>query len=176
MRDESDDDKKLFRKYFGNIKRLRVDKTRPAASPPKPRARFSRADEQSVLEESISGESFAVETGEELGFRRDSVREPVFRKLKRGHYSVEREIDLHGLTYDEAALALEQFVSSSLDQGLHCVRIVHGKGLRSGAAGPVIKPLVDQWLRGCSGVLAFASARPADGGTGADNVLLKTGK
>ena len=84
--------------------------------------------------------------------------------------------DNGGLTYDEASLALEQFVSSSLDQGLHCVRIVHGKGLRSGATGPVIKPLVDQWLRGCSGVLAFASARPADGGTGAVNVLLKTRK
>ena len=115
----------------------------------------------------------ALDTGEHVSFRRPNVREDVLRKLKRGQFAVEAEIDLHGLGRHVAHVALRQFLNDCVLRGMRCVRVIHGKGLRSGPGGPVLKHVVNHWLRRFENVVAFASARPVDGGTGAVYVLLK---
>jgi len=97
----------------------------------------------------------------------------TMRKLARGKYAVQAEIDLHGMTVAEAKPRLADFIDYSVKQGLTCVRIVHGKGLGSGHRGPVLKSAVSRWLRKWESVLAFVSARQVDGGTGAVYVLLQ---
>jgi DNA-nicking Smr family endonuclease len=171
MNDDEDD---LFRRTVGKVRRLKNDKVEPAAPRPRPVARFRRHDEESVLTESMNGEIDAadMETGEELLFRRDGVSPGLFRKLRRGRLSIEGEIDLHGLNSKQAHEALADFLLEAKSLGSHCVRVIHGKGLRSGPGGPVIKKQVSRWLRRRNEVVAFCSSRPADGGTGALYVLL----
>ena len=113
-----------------------------------------------------------METGEELTFRRTFVRPGILRRLRRGHYPCTDELDLHGLTVPEARRALGEFLAEALRGGHRCVRIIHGKGLRSGHRGPVLKSRVGRWLMRRDEVLAYSSARPVDGGTGAVYVLL----
>ena len=95
------------------------------------------------------------------------------RKLARGNFSVQNEIDLHGMVIPQAKEALHDFIVASNRRGHTCVRIVHGKGLGSGERGPVLKRKVNSWLRQWTQVLAFVSARQVDGGTGAIYVLLQ---
>jgi DNA-nicking Smr family endonuclease len=97
------------------------------------------------------------------------------RKLARGNFSVQDEIDLHGMTVPEAKEALHDFIGECESRGYTCVRIVHGKGLGSGNRGPVLKGKVNKWLRQWNAVLAFVSTRQIDGGTGAVYVLLRKG-
>lgn len=140
----------------------------------KPSARFSRADQLAVLEESLQPitDPALLDTGDELSFRRDHVLHRTLQRLRRGEFSVRAEIDLHGLTAIEARAALAEFIHEALLQQYRCVRIVHGKGKRSGPRGPVLKNVVNRWLRQCDAVQAFGSARPIDGGSGAVYVLL----
>jgi DNA-nicking Smr family endonuclease len=107
-----------------------------------------------------------------VAFRRPGVRDDDWRRLQRGQLRVDAEIDLHGLRLHEAQAALREFVQESTGLRLRCVRIIHGKGLRSGVEGPVLKHAVAHWLRGCDEVRAFVTARPADGGSGAVYALL----
>ena len=171
----NDDEDNLFRRTVGKVKRMKHDKIEPVAPRPKPVARFKRRDEASVLVESLHGDTDPadIETGEELLFRRDGISPALFRKLRRGRLSIEGEIDLHGLNSSEAHDALTEFLLETASLGSRCVRVIHGKGLRSGPGGPVIKRQVSRWLRRRDEVVAFCSARPADGGTGALYVLLK---
>ena len=108
-----------------------------------------------------------------LSFHRAGVRAQVMRRLRRGLYPAEDELDLHGLTQTAARDSLADFIARSRDSGRRCVRIIHGKGYRSGARGPVLKTAVDLWLRRHTDVMAFTSARAIDGGTGAVYVLLR---
>ncbi len=144
---------------------------------PKPKARFKRADEKKVLQESLEVDIDATESssGEALRFKRPHVTRTTMRMLQRGAYSIQAEIDLHGMTVAEAKPRLQNFVERSAKNGKLCIRIVHGKGLGSGERGPVLKNAVNRWLRKWDIVLAFASARQVDGGTGAVYVLLKDG-
>jgi len=112
------------------------------------------------------------ETGEHLSFRRPTVSLTVFRKLKRGEISVRDELDLHGLTAVEARAALYEFLAEAASLDLRCVRIIHGKGKRSGHQGPVLKRKLGRWLQLRDDVQAYCSARPVDGGTGAVYLLL----
>lgn len=143
------------------------------AGPP-PRARFSRADERAVLLESVEGgtDDPGLESGEELSFRRPHVPTRVLKELRRGRYAVQDELDLHGMTANEARPALRAFMAEVLLHGHRCVRIVHGKGLRSGPGGPVLKAKLNRWLPQWSEVLAFVTAPARDGGSGAVYVLL----
>jgi DNA-nicking Smr family endonuclease len=170
-----DDDGELFRAAVRDVKRL--PERPPPISPPKPpaQARFTRADERDVLRESLlpPSDEAAVTTGEELSFRRPHITEAVLLKLRRGHYAVDGEVDLHGLNAAEAKVVLRDFISEALARGYSCVRIVHGKGKRSGTRGPVLKHLVNHWLQRIDAVLAFGSARAVDGGSGAVYVLLR---
>lgn len=172
--DDPDEASRLFREAVRGVKPL-GSTTAPARAPgPKPRARFARADRAAVLRESLESgpPDPALAGGEELVYRRGGVQTSVLRRLKRGEYRIEREIDLHGLTVAEAKHALRQFLIGALEQRVRCVRIVHGKGLRSGHRGPVLKSAVEAVLRRTGAVLAYVSARRTDGGTGAVYVLL----
>jgi DNA-nicking Smr family endonuclease len=116
----------------------------------------------------------AVTSEGTLSFQRAGVRPQVLRRLRRGAYRIEAELDLHGQTESAARGQLAEFLVHSRDGGCRCVRIVHGKGYRSGARGPVLKSAVNSWLRRSLDVLAFTSARAIDGGTGALYVLLRS--
>jgi DNA-nicking Smr family endonuclease len=140
----------------------------------RPRAASRRADEARVLAELLAFDAhdLDVESGDELGYRREGISEAVLRRLRRGEYSIRDELDLHGMTQDEARAALGAFLAEAVSQGQRCVRVIHGKGLGSGHRGPVLKSAVNRWLRRHGAVVAFCSARRNDGGTGALYVLL----
>lgn len=172
----TEDDKEAFQKAMSGTKRLKAEQRVPKAIPkPKPRAKFSRADELAVLEESMDDDMDATERGSggALRFHRQHVGRRTMRKLTRGGFSVQSEIDLHGMTLAEAKPRLRDFIEYSVQQNHLCVRVVHGKGLGSGERGPVLKSAVNSWLRRWKSVLAFVSTRQVDGGTGAIYVLLQ---
>jgi len=172
----NDKDPDEFLNAMRGIKPLRSDARVPETRPkPKPRAKFSKADERQVLAESLEDDIDTIEHGygAALRFHRQHVGKRTIRKLQRGGYSVQAEIDLHGMTVDEARPRLADFINYSASQGKYCVRVVHGKGLGSGNRGPVLKNAVNRWLRKWDCVLAFVSTRQVDGGTGAVYVLLQ---
>lgn len=173
MTDEHD--KKLFRSAVQGVRPLK-DHDRimlPARRRP-PRARFARAERAAVLAESLAQPGPFIETQplDELNYRRDGIASTVLQKLRRGDYRIEDELDLHGCTGREAHAQLVAFLGSACSRGLRCVRVIHGKGMRSGPGGPILKQTVNTLLRRADVVLAFTSARPRDGGTGATLVLL----
>ena len=147
----------------------------PAGKKPKPKAKFAHADENSALQESLDDDFDEFDTGssEALRFHRQHVGKRTMRKLARGNYAVQDEIDLHGMTVSEARPRLADFIEHSAHSGKTCVRVVHGKGLGSGDRGPILKSNVNRWLRKWEYVLAFVSTRQVDGGTGAVYVLLQ---
>ena len=174
----SDDEYKLFRRSIEGARPLKTGQRvpEPKKKPP-PRARFSKADEEKALAESLEAdlETIEADNGDGLRYHRAHVGRRTMRKLARGKYAVQAEIDLHGMTVAEARPRLADFIDYSIKQGLTCVRVVHGKGLGSGERGPVLKVAVSRWLRKWDSVLAFVSARQVDGGTGAVYVLLQQG-
>jgi len=172
--DERASESRLFREAVRGVRPLATHSAAPRPVRVRARARFTRADRVAVLQESLESPEIDPELigGEALVFRRPQVQPGVLRKLRRGEYRVQRELDLHGLTVAEAKLALRQFLVSALEHQVRCVRIIHGKGLRSGHRGPVLKAAVSSVLRRTGAVLAFVSARQVDGGTGAVYVLL----
>lgn len=147
----------------------------PVGPRPVPRARQRELDEARVPLELMAVDPWAseIEFGESLSFRRDGLSLRDFRRLKRGDYAVQDEIDLHTMTVAQATLALAQFLADANERGYSCVRVIHGKGYRSGPQGPVLKKLVDQALRTRKQVLGFASAPLNQGGQGAALVLLR---
>jgi DNA-nicking Smr family endonuclease len=136
-------------------------------------------DEKAVLKEAIS-DGFDVatllEADEHLSFRRPGIGTDVTYKLRRGDWSIQRQLDLHGLRRDDAREALSIFIRESHQHGIRCVRVVHGKGLGSPGKAPVLKSRVYNWLVQKNEVLAFVQAKPADGGAGALVVLLMTSR
>jgi len=175
MHPPDDDDSDLFRRLVGPVKPVRTDKIAHRSPRPTPAARFRRQDEAAVLRDSLAGDldPHDLETGDELTFRRPGLRPADFKRLRRGQFSVRADIDLHGLSASQAHTSLAEFVNEAATRGWRCVRVIHGKGLRSGPGGPVIKRRIGRWLRQRDEVLAYASARAVDGGTGAVYVLLR---
>jgi DNA-nicking Smr family endonuclease len=174
--EDEDDDAELFRQAMRDVRPLQTaGRMATGAKRVRPRARFARAERAAVLSESLltPGPLIDAQPGDELLYRRPGVPAVVFRRLRRGDYRVEAELDLHGMTGTQSAAQLAEFLRYALARGLGCVRIIHGKGLRSGNRGPVLKSTVNTLLRRAEAVLAFASARPAAGGTGATLVLLQ---
>jgi len=172
----SDDDADLFRNAMSGAKPLPSDdRVAETKSKPKPKARFTRADEKKALRESLEDDIDTMERGnaDSMRFSRPSVGRRTMRKLARGKYAVQAEIDLHGMTVAEARPRLADFIDYSVKQGHTCVRVVHGKGLGSGDRGPVLKHSVNRWLRKWDSVLAFVSTPQVRGGTGAVYVLLQ---
>lgn len=170
-----DKDLASFREAVHDTKPLVQDRVPPYRCRRRPVPEQRLRDEQAVLQSLLSAEydPAEVETGEELLYVRPGVQRQVVRKLRRGLYALEAELDLHGQTVEQARASVDAFLRNTLAAGKRCVRIIHGKGKRSTGRLPVLKLKVNHWLRCRDEVLAFCSARPCDGGTGALYVLLK---
>jgi DNA-nicking Smr family endonuclease len=148
---------------------LQVD--RPA---PLPRQR--QADERRALAEAMSDEvdiESLLLTDDGLSFRREGVGPDVVNRLRRGHWAIQGELDLHGLRRDEAREALSLFLRDSRQRGWRCLRVVHGKGHGSPGRQPVLKAKAQRWLGQSAEVLAYTQASAPQGGAGALIVLLK---
>ena len=173
------DDGDVFEELFSNVTPLRAHGRVVHAAPrrkPVPEQRL--LDEQAALADSLSDHiawDIGLETGDQLVYLRNGLSQHTLRKLRRGHWIIQAELDLHGHTTSEAREALAQFLSACLRRDARCVRIIHGKGLRSKNREPVLKMKVANWLMQRDEVLAFCQAREVDGGSGAVIVLLKAG-
>jgi DNA-nicking Smr family endonuclease len=171
----------LFVRAAGDVQPLRAHHARHrrvslAPDQPAPIAVQQQLDEQRVLQEAISDEFDAttlLDVDDALSFRRPGVGIDVTRKLRKGGWSIQGEIDLHGLRRDEAREALAAFLRDAGKRGWRCVRVVHGKGLGSPGKTPVLKGKVQSWLMQKDEVLAFVQARADEGGAGAVVVLLR---
>jgi DNA-nicking Smr family endonuclease len=172
--DGDNDDKHLFRKAVSGARPLKQDRNSPHRPRHKPVPLQRHRDDQEVMASLLSDDySPDIETGEELLFVRGGIQQRVLRKFRRGQYTIEAELDLHGCTISEAREQVSQFLQRARASNKRCVRIIHGKGLSSIGKLPILKVKVNSWLRQKDEVLAFCSARPNDGGTGAVYVLLK---
>ena len=168
------DDIALFREAIGPVRVIEAPMPAVEAPKPQPNTRRHDDDEAEALRETMRQplDAMAYAMGEVLEFRRDEVPTRTLNRLKRGEFAVEDELDMHRMRVDDAEEALRRFLGEARRQQFPCVRLVHGKGLRS-EFGPVLKALVDRLLRHRGDVLAFASAPAAQGGTGATLVLLR---
>ena len=166
----------LFTRAVGAVAPLQhAPRVKHATPLPQPEPLQQVADEQAALRESLSDEfdaSTLLEVDEHLSYRKPGIGRDVLQKLRRGHWAIQGEVDLHGLRRDEAREQLGAFIREAMKQGLRCVRVVHGKGLGSPGKTPVLKGRVQGWLVQKKEVLAFVQARPLDGGAGALVVLL----
>lgn len=174
---EAEREANLFRDAVGAVQPLkvapRVDHRRP---PPRPIAHQYRADEAAALAESLSDgfdPDAVLECDEQLSWHRAGVAPDVVAKLRRGHWIVQSEVDLHGARVDGAREMVATFLREALKHRHRCVRIVHGKGHGSIGKQPVLKGKVKGWLTQKDEVLAFCQAREHDGGGGALIVLLR---
>ncbi|MFL9872979.1 Smr/MutS family protein [Paraburkholderia megapolitana] len=177
---EATADADLFRREIGAVAPLTVP---PRASvprqPPAPLPVQTQLDEEAVLQEALSDEfdpEVLLETDDTLYYCRPGISQDVVRKLRRGEWIVQAQLDLHGMRRDEARDALASFVRDSVKRGLRCLRVIHGKGLGSVGKEPVLKGKVRAWLVQKEEVIAFCQARPNDGGAGAVLVLLQPGR
>lgn len=165
----------LFRQAMQGVKRLICDKV-PLYSPRPPPCPKQRYLEEELIRHDMLSDFFdpaEMETGDELVFVRAGIQYAVFNKLRRGQLSVRAELDLHGMVVREARGAVSDFLRFCRNNRVRCARIVHGKGYNSWQKQPILKIKLGEWLRQHDEVLAFCSARPTDGGTGAVYVLIK---
>lgn len=175
----SEDDRAAFRAAVADAQPLRQAPAVPSPPPPPAIPRMSAQDAHAALDESLRGPDILdlqLEGGDEAAWRRPGLPRNVLRDLRRGRWVVQATLDLHGMTRDEARLAVNQFLIECRSRDARCLRIVHGKGLRSPGREPVLKQLVLGWLTQRREVLAFCQARAAQGGAGAAIVLLSAGK
>lgn len=170
---KDDDERRAFRELTAGVRPLKPDNRAPLDRPrPKARARQRQAEHASVLDESLRAQWLEGLHGE-VWYAQPRLPERALRRLREGRYSVEAELDLHGMTRANARTELKSFLTECARRGLGCVRIVHGMGHRSGPAGPVLKDAVQTWLTQWDDVLGFASAGARRGGNGAVLVLLR---
>ena len=176
LQQQKDAEANLFVRAAGAVKPLPDKRTALLKKERKlPTTLQYQRDEKAVLKEALSDEfdvSTLLETDEHLSFRRPGIGTDVTHKLRRGDWSIQRQLDLHGLRRDDAREALGHFIRKAHRQGIRCVRVVHGKGLGSPGKAPVLKSRVHSWLVQKNEVLAVVQAKPADGGGGALVVLL----
>jgi len=164
-----------FRRAVADAQPLRHKKRATHRKPPSPVARQRQLDERAALAESLGPVSLddALDSGEELTYLRTGYPRDTLRKLRRGHWVVQAELDLHGMNRLQAHEAVNEFLRECMRRNRRCIRIVHGKGLRSERREPVLKGLLRKWLLR-EEVLAFSQAPAAQGGSGAVLVLLKS--
>ena len=161
-------EKDLFARAIGATEPL-------APEPPAPIPVQHQLDEQRVLRESLSDEfdvTTLLDVDDAMSFRRPGIGTDVTARLRKGDWSIQAQVDLHGLRSDEARESLGGFIRNAYKQGLRCVRVVHGKGLGSPGKQPVLKTKTQRWLIQKNEVIAFVQAKPAEGGAGALVVLL----
>ena len=167
----------IFRSSVGNISPLKIPEKHLHFTPrPEPFPFQHIADEQAALKESLSDEFNAdslLETDENLSYTRQGIGLDVAKRLRKGDWVIQAELDLHGMRRDQARDSLGDFLRKCGRNGSRCVRIIHGKGLGSINKEPVLKNKVRNWLIQKDEVLAFSQATAANGGSGALIVLLK---
>ncbi len=172
-----DDAEDLFKQAVKGARPIKADKVaQQPTKKPKPVPKQFIRDEQQALVDSLSDHyipAHELESGEELLYLRDGQSPMTLSKLRRGHWVVQANIDLHGLISDEARAYVSAFISDCKKRGIRCVRIVHGKGLGSRNKEPVLRNKVRGWLMQKDEVIAYAQAKKQDGGSGAVIVLLK---
>ncbi len=168
--------RRLFADAVGPVTPMPPDGRADVALPrPTPEPRQRELDEQAALREAWSDEvdvESLLLTDDGLSFRRPGVGAEVVTRLRRGHWAIQGEIDLHGLRRDEAREQLAGFVREATRRGQRCLRVVHGKGHGSPGRQPVLKAKAQRWLAQCAEVIAFAQASGPQGGAGALIVLL----
>jgi DNA-nicking Smr family endonuclease len=169
-------EQQAFARAVGPVTRLPDSGRAPVSVPlPLPLPRMREADERAALQAALSDEvdvESLLLTDDGLSFRRAGIGPDVLTRLRRGQWAIQRQIDLHGLRRDEAREALALFLRQTRQQGVRCLRVVHGKGLGSPGREPVLKGKVQRWLAQCDEVIAFAQASGPQGGAGALIVLL----
>jgi DNA-nicking Smr family endonuclease len=169
-------DDRTFRQAMEDVTPLQTpDRIEPIPKKTPARALQKKMDDQAVMNELLeyTDDSIELQTGEELLFLRPGYQKRILVRLRRGHFSATDTIDLHHMNVETAKQVLLDFLDHALARRLGCVRIVHGKGLRSRNL-PLLKIMTNRVLRKHPRVVAFASCRPVDGGTGATDVLLST--
>ena len=170
-------EKNLFVRAVGAVTTLdHAPRVNLSPVPAPPLAQQQIRDDINVLRESLSDDfdvSTLLDTDDELSYRSQGIGTDVTQKLRKGHWSLQGQIDLHGLRSDEAREALGQFIRDASKRGWRCVRVVHGRGLGSPGKTPVLKSKVQRWLVQKTEVLAFVQAKGSEGGAGALVVLLK---
>ena len=169
-------ERNLFTRAVGKVAPI-ANQERVWSPPQRPSTRPLQQDldDEAVMHESMSDEfdiSTLLDVDDQLSFRRPGISTDVTRKLRKGEWSIQGQIDLHGLRSDEARNAMGQFIRDAKRMGWRCVRVVHGKGLGSPGKEPVLKSKVQRWLVQKNEVLAFVQAKPSDGGGGALLVLM----
>ncbi len=170
-----EDDRAAFRAVVADVTPLNLDRAFHEPEPPLPIPRLTHCDAAAALTESLHGSDvldLQLEGGDEAAWLRPGLPRSVLRDLRRGRWVVQAKLDLHGMNRDEARLAVGSFLHDCKARDLRCLRVVHGKGLRSPGREPVLKQLVQSWLAQHREVLAFCQARAAEGGAGAVIVLL----
>ena len=174
------DEAGLFRASVSDVTPLsRPKRVEHPRTLPRPVPAQRLRDNREALKDSLSDHhpwDAGMETGDELLYARNGIGSQTLRKLRRGHWVIQDELDLHGLTAEEARPMLVEFLNASVRRGARCVRIIHGKGLRSKNREPVLKRRVAGWLMQRNDVLAYCQAPRADGGSGAVLVLLRGAK
>jgi DNA-nicking Smr family endonuclease len=172
-------DAEVFRREIGEVAPLGAKpRATIARTPPAPVPIQTKLDEEAVLHEAISDEfdpEVLLDTDESLSYCRPGVSQEIVKKLRRGAWIVQAQLDLHGMRREEARDALSEFIREASKKGLRCLRVIHGKGLGSVGKEPVLKGKVRAWLVQKEEVIAFSQARPHDGGAGAVLVLLQPG-
>ena len=173
---EKNTEENIFLDAVKNARPLNIDVPFTEKTYPKPIAKQFMRDEKQALKDSLSDDFYPaheLESGEELLYLRTGQSPDVLSKLRRGFWVIQAKIDLHGLISDEARAYVADFLSDCKKKNIRCVRIVHGKGLGSRNREPVLKHKLRNWLIQKDEVIAYAQAKPEDGGSGAVIVLLK---
>ncbi len=172
MADKKNDDLAFFRNAMKDVKPLHNDKIVLTKPLPKKKAYIEK---QENLNKDIwyDHNIREVDTEEKLLFKRTGIQDYIFNKLRRGQFTMQAELDLHGMIVRVAQLEVKNFLQQCQYRNIRYARIIHGKGYGSKTQQPILKNKLNLWLPQCSEVLAFCSARPSDGGTGAVYVLIK---
>ena len=169
-------ERNLFTRAVGKVAPI-ANQERVWSPPQRPSTRPLQQDldNEAVMHESMSDDfdiSTLLDADDQLSFRRPGIGTDITRKLRKGEWSIQGQIDLHGLRSDEARNAMGQFIRDAKRMGWRCVRVVHGKGVGSPGREPVLQSKVQRWLVQKNEVLAFVQAKPSDGGGGALLVLM----
>ena len=174
--DKKEDDQALFRDMVTGVTQLKQDKVEPYRAPRKPTPEQKIRDQRRIMDKLLdhTADAASIGSGDEISWVKNGYPRKLLRQLRRGHYTIQEEIDLHGYTVAEAKPALIRFLQDCTTMEIGCVRIIHGKGLGSPGRAPVIKGKVLRWLSRNDDVIAICSAPATDGGTGAVYVLIRT--
>lgn len=173
-----EDEAVLFHEAVKGARPLQQARAHFPTPKPRPTPQQFLRDERQALRDSLSDAyipAHEMESGEELLYLRDGHSPDILRKLRRGHWVVQEQLDLHGMVVEEARTYVAEFLAHCKKRGARCIRIIHGKGLGSRNREPVLKHKLRGWLMQRDEVIAYCQAREVDGGGGAVVVLLKAG-